>query len=189
MSLLSAGFISDRKAKYDVFICYNSKDGDWVRELLAQLEERGYTCFIAFRDLRPGDNWESVCQAIVHSRKTIVVLTPDFVDSEWCHFELRLALSLALKKERSHQLVPVVYKKCTIPRILRGRNYLDWENFRVKSHFWDALEEALKLPNEAGAIVPVCGNPFSFQDDDHSNRKEPRGSLTPPPEDTPGRNS
>lgn len=137
-------FVSDDKTKYDVFICYSSKDWDWVRELLTELEKRSYSCFIDRRDFLPGmPIAENIAQAIDGSKKTVVVLSPDFVSSKWCNYELEMAY-LQESGQSYHQVVPIVYRKCTIPRILQGKSYLDWEN--RKRNVWDALEKALSLP-------------------------------------------
>ena len=138
-------FVSDYKARYDVFICYSSKDLAFVRELLAELENRLFVCCIDYRDFLPGPAiMENITEAIYFSRKTIAVLSPDFLDSEWCNHELQKALT----RIRSHQVVPVMYRNCEIPLVLRDRTYLDWENCDVKPHFWTQLERSLKLPND-----------------------------------------
>ena len=138
-------FVSDYDAKYDVFICYSSKDASWVKELLAELEQRDFACCIDFKDFAIGAAVvENITQAIYRSRKTVAVLSPDFVGSEWCSLELQKALT----RIHSHQVVPIVYKNCSIPLLLQDRTYLDWENCHVKPYFWEQLEKALRLPND-----------------------------------------
>lgn len=135
----------DYEPKYDVFICYSYKDVDWVKELSAELEKRGFICCIDFKDFVIGAPIvENISDAICYSRKTIAVLTPDSVQSNWCCHELQKALT----RIRFHQVVPIVYKSCEIPLILQDRTYLDWENCHVKPHFWDQLERALRQPND-----------------------------------------
>jgi len=135
----------DYEPKWDVFICYSYKDVVWVKELFAELEKRGFICCIDFKDFIPGvPIVENISQAICYSRKTIAVLTPDSVQSNWWSHELQKALT----RIRFHQVVPIVYKSCEIPLILRDRTYLDWENCHVKPYFWDQLERALRQPND-----------------------------------------
>lgn len=135
----------DYEPKYDVFICYSYKDVDWVKELSAELEKRGFICCIDFKDFVIGATIvDNISEAICYSRKTIAVLTPDSVQSDWwCH-----ELQKALTRIRFHQVIPIVYKSCEIPLILQDRTYLDWENCHVKPHFWDQLERALRQPND-----------------------------------------
>lgn len=134
----------DCKAMYDVFICYSNKDVTWVKGLLEELEKRGFVCCVDFKDFIPGAAIvENISQAIYCSRKTVAVLTPDFVNSEWCNHELQKAL----QRLHSHQVVPVMLRSCTVPLILQGTSYLDWENCHVKPNFWPMLEKALRLPS------------------------------------------
>lgn len=136
-------YFTDFEAKYDVFICYSYKDVEWVKELLAELEERSFVCCIDFRDFVPGAAIvENISEAIYYSAKTIAVLSPDFVNSEWCNRELQQALT----RIRSHQVVPIVYRSCSIPLTLQDKTYLDWESCHVKPFFWEQLEKALKRP-------------------------------------------
>ncbi|XP_068751430.1 uncharacterized protein [Montipora capricornis] len=144
----------DYEAIYDVFICYSNKDATWVKELLAELEKRHFTCCIDFRDFVPGAAIvDNISQAIYYSRKTIAVLSPDFVNSNWCNHELKRALT----RIRSHQVVPIVYRKCAMPLALRDRTYLDWESCDVKPYFWEHLERALKHPKDEGMELARLG--------------------------------
>ncbi|XP_068698360.1 uncharacterized protein [Montipora foliosa] len=142
------------EARYDVFICYSNKDATWVKELLAELEKRHFTCCIDFRDFVPGAAIvDNISQAIYYSRKTIAILSPDFVNSNWCNHELERALT----RIDSHQVVPIVYRKCAIPLTLRDRTYLDWESCDVKPYFWEHLERALKHPKDEGTELARPG--------------------------------
>ena len=147
---------------YDVFICYSNKDVTWVKGLLEELEKRGFVCCVDFKDFIPGAAIvENISQAIYCSRKTVAVLTPDFVNSEWCNHELQKAL----QRLHSHQVVPVMLRSCTVPLILQGTSYLDWENCHVKPNFWPMLEKALRLPSN-NCINSVKNN-SSWSCDDH----------------------
>src|SRR3989442_1140462 len=74
---------------YDVFISYSHHDADWVRSwLLPRLESAGLKVCIDTRDFDIGVpsivNMES---AVERSRKTLLVLTRNWVQSEWTKFE------------------------------------------------------------------------------------------------------
>ena len=173
-------FVSGDESIYDVFICFSTKDDKWARELLSELGKRGLSCDITVMDYfhYVPHSFEAVLEAIDHSRKTILVLTPDFVDDDWCiTFGLHYALWSALNRKSSHHIVPIVYKKCEIPLILAGRTYLDWENFESKSQFWDALHEVLVLPNES-MIVSIPEIPLPYQSDHRSKGNSGRSLLS-----------
>ncbi|XP_068687986.1 uncharacterized protein [Montipora foliosa] len=149
----------DYEARYDVFISYSSKDVTWVKRLLAELEKRRFTCCVDFRDFVRGTAVaENIYQAIYYSRKTIAVLSPAFAKSGWCNHELQQALTTI----RSHQVVPIVYRKCAIPLTLQDRTFLDWESCDVKSHFWEQLETALKHPSDEGMELARSGQLVSL---------------------------
>ena len=137
-------FVSDYEPRHDVFICYCYKDVDWVKKLHAELENRGFKCCIDFKNFAIGAPiMENITEAICYSKKTIAVLSPDFIKSDWCTHELHKALA----RVRYHQVVPVMYKNCEIPFALQDTTYLDWENCNVKPYFWEQLEKALRKPN------------------------------------------
>ena len=142
--------VSDRKYEYDVFICYSPKDISWVKKLFAKLEKRGFSCWIDFRNFDAGvSSRENIYKAITCSRKMVVVLSPDFVAGNWCSPDLQLALS----RISFRHIVPILYKKCAIPLVLRDWTYLDWENSHIKSYFWFALKKALRSPNDRGMFI------------------------------------
>lgn len=51
-------------AAYHIFICFSSKDEAVAREVVEALEADGLTCWISFRDVLPGQNYQ---EAIVHA--------------------------------------------------------------------------------------------------------------------------
>ena len=62
------------------------------------LEENGKKVCVDFRDFTPGvPITENIVEAIVESKVTILVLTPSFIESEWCKYESRHALGVSLE--------------------------------------------------------------------------------------------
>ena len=74
---------------YDVFISYSSHDADWARgDLLARLEGAGLRVCIDFRDFKPGaPSISEMVRGITTSRKTLIILTPEYITSAWCEIE------------------------------------------------------------------------------------------------------
>ena len=74
---------------YDVFISYSSADKDWVRgELLTHLEGKGLRVCIDFRDFAPGKAaLHNMRDAVKRSRRTLLVMTTQWVASEWSLYE------------------------------------------------------------------------------------------------------
>ena len=82
---------------YDAYVVYNDsseQDTRWViNELRPNLEDEHHIrLYIKDRDSIPGrDIFDETCENIQRSHKTLLILTPRFVESEWCHFEMRMA--------------------------------------------------------------------------------------------------
>jgi hypothetical protein len=100
-------------ANYDVFISYNEADQIWVRdELLPRLVEAGLGVAVDYRDFIVGlSRLENIERAIEQSRRTIVVLTPAWLASDWNAFE-SLLLSAVDPAARRRKLLPVLLKPC-----------------------------------------------------------------------------
>ena len=151
---------------YDVFVSYNSKDQEWVRnELIPTLEDDPHNLEICvdYRDFIFGKKIiDNILNAVQRSRKTVLILSPSFVDSEWCHFELEMAL-WRLFEERQDVVVMVLLQ--TIPtlkippllkRLMKNRVYAKWTEDQAGHRlFWEKLVAALKSPNETRTNINV----------------------------------
>ncbi|KAK7880366.1 hypothetical protein WMY93_032996 [Mugilogobius chulae] len=79
---------------YDAFVSYNVHDEEWVyRELVPELEERqGWKLCLHHRDFQPGKAiLENIISAIYSSRKTLCVISHQYLHSEWCSREIQMA--------------------------------------------------------------------------------------------------
>jgi hypothetical protein len=94
---------------YDVFISYSSKDKEWVRgELLRRIEQTGLTAFIDFRDFKRGaPSIKEMERGVVKCRKTLLVLTPDYIQSGWCEIENIMVQTLD-PANRELRLIPLL---------------------------------------------------------------------------------
>lgn len=82
---------------YDVFISYSHQDATWVRgELLGHLEQAGLKVCIDFRDFRPGaPSVTEMERGVLTSQRTLLILTPNYLTSDWAKFENLLLQTLA----------------------------------------------------------------------------------------------
>ncbi|XP_076458150.1 toll-like receptor 4 [Babylonia areolata] len=79
---------------YDAFVSYSSENSDFVHgQLLEELETRGNLRLnIHNRDFTPGRPIPSnIVDAVQKSRHTLVVLTRELLQSDWCHYEMQMA--------------------------------------------------------------------------------------------------
>uniref|UniRef100_A0A8C6V5B8 TIR domain-containing protein n=1 Tax=Neogobius melanostomus TaxID=47308 RepID=A0A8C6V5B8_9GOBI len=132
---------------YDAFVSYNVHDEEWVyRELLPELEGRqGWKLCLHHRDFEPGKAiMENIVDAIYSSRKTLCVISHQYLLSEWCSREIQMAshkrinfrlldeqkdvlILLFLEELSSNQLSPFFRMR----KLMRSRTYLSWSGARA----------------------------------------------------------
>lgn len=127
---------------YDVFISYSLADQKWVWErLLPRLEMAELKVIIDERDFQPGAPiLDERARAVQQSRKTVLVLSPDYRASEWSQFESLLVQTLdpgAVKR----RLVPVVHRPCRLN--LRIRPLVSVDLTTDDDRQWQRLLRAL----------------------------------------------
>ncbi|OCT69484.1 toll-like receptor 2 [Xenopus laevis] len=149
---------------YHAFVSYCHSDADWVRgELLYRLESCSppYRVCIHERDFLPG-RWiiDNIIDNIENSRKTIFVLSHNFVNSEWCNYELYFAHQRAISHS-FEDVILVVKENVTLKdlpkrfyklrKMLRKKTYLEWPSELSKQHFfWIQLKNILGSPSNGG---------------------------------------
>ncbi|CAG0915096.1 unnamed protein product, partial [Notodromas monacha] len=138
---------------FDVFISYSSKDEAFVVEELSQGLEHGnppYKLNLHFRDWKPGEFiQDQVYTAVSQSRRTLVVLSENYVNSVWGRAEFRVAHTRALQ-DRVDRVIVVLFgdmpPKEAMDESLRTyvnlKTYLKWGD----SLFWERLRYALSRP-------------------------------------------
>ncbi|XP_072037422.1 toll-like receptor 2 [Amphiura filiformis] len=145
---------------YDAYIAYddNSEENErWViNELRVNLEKRPqpFCLCIKGRDFIPGGSIvETITESIQKSRRTILILSPSFVDSEWCHFEMEMA-RMRLFHENRDVLILVMLEEVpddkltlTLRQLLCRQDYFKWPQDEAgQDLFWRRLREEIKKP-------------------------------------------
>jgi Leucine-rich repeat (LRR) protein len=145
---------NERDKLFDAFISYSSKDEAFVAEELAPILENGdpaYKLCVHYRDFPVGAYIaDTIVQAVESSRRTIMVLSENFIKSEWCRFEFKSAHHQVLRDRRRRLIVILlgeVPQKDLDPDIrlyLKTNTYLQWGD----KLFWEKLRFALPdVPN------------------------------------------
>jgi hypothetical protein len=134
--------ISPLSMKYDAFISYSHKDADWVQsELLPRLENHGFKVCIDFRDFPGGGAAiSSMENAVISSKRVILVMTPSYIESEWGTFENLMARTIDPAAIR-RKVVPLLKETCEIPLYLKMLTYRDLRS--DTSDEWDRLMQDL----------------------------------------------
>lgn len=91
---------------YDLFISYATGDSALAAELKESLEEKGFHCFMAEKDIPVAAIWEGrIHAALLGSKRILLLLTPRSVNRPWVLMEVGAAW--ALKKDLIPALVQV----------------------------------------------------------------------------------
>jgi tetratricopeptide (TPR) repeat protein len=145
--------VTDQAAfEYEVFISYSHKDEDWVvNTLLPRVEQTGLKVCIDFRDFKPGKpSLFNMQHAVRHSRHTLLVLTPNWLGSQWTLFESILS---ATKDPAGLQqrTIPVRLQDCEMPEnadFIAALSYVDFTHADREAIAWRQLLTALGRPPE-----------------------------------------
>ena len=132
---------------HDVFISCAAKDEPWVvTELLPSLENAQLTIYLDFRD-HPVGVPKPVAQerAILNSRKTLLILSPAFVQDQWRDFESILLQTLD-PTNLQLRLIPLLKEECSLPLRLSMLTAVDFTHPERNAIAWTQLLRALAKP-------------------------------------------
>lgn len=72
----------------DIFFSYSHLDAEIATELAARLNDQGFSCFVAERDITATQQWEPrIREEIQNCKCVLVLLTPRSKDSTWVKIE------------------------------------------------------------------------------------------------------
>ncbi|KAG6447430.1 toll-like receptor 7 [Manduca sexta] len=147
----------DTEKLYDAYVCYSPKDEEFVVETLARELENGYPSYHLCLHYRDVPQFEAtyaqfpdlVVEATEASRRIIVVLTTNFILTEWSQIEFRQALQKALRKNPNKLIIVAAGH---IPRDPELKSYfktgleITWKEKR----FWERLRYAMPSSKRRG---------------------------------------
>jgi hypothetical protein len=165
--------------EYDVFISYSHHDSEFIQDaLVPELEGRGklmdgsrneetqvqmdkdlsepdaFRVCLHERDFEVGTPiTENIIECVDNSRKVIVLVSRNYLESQWCLFEMNLAYHRLIESRRKSFLVIVLEQVPTELRtkilnyLMRSRTYLQWPGNDApaaeKKLFWARLRSSL----------------------------------------------
>ncbi len=132
---------------YDVFVSYSASsaaDRGWVRGVLVpRLQAHGLRVCVDFQDFRPGSqHFREIERALGSSRKTVVVLSPDYLADTWGEAESLMLQTLAPTNEDA-RLIPLRKAICDLPLRLSMLTYVDFAAPDDPEFAWAQLLTAL----------------------------------------------
>jgi sulfatase modifying factor 1 len=158
---------------YDVFISYSTKDKAAADAVCAALEANGVRCWVAPRDIKPGENWAtSILRAIADSRMMVLVFSAHANDSQHIRREVERAV---------HRGIPIAPLRIedVMPKD-------DMEYFLSSSHWMDALTPPLtkhlrEFTQKVRGLLEVGGEPPGAAPDLSSAVAERQTPAAPAP--------
>ncbi|XP_036072545.1 toll-like receptor 2 isoform X1 [Oryzias melastigma] len=152
---------SEALISFDAFVSYSEQDASWVENFLVpELEDpsdplQPLTLCLHKRDFLPGQ-WivDNILSAIERSRRTVFVLSKNFVRSSWCRYELDFShfrffdaggdeAILILLEPMTKDDVPKRF--CKLRKLMSSTTYLEWpQEEERREEFWRSLRNALR---------------------------------------------
>ncbi len=117
-------------------------------ELLPRIEKAGIQAFIDFRDFTPGaPSIQEMARGVQECRKTLLVLTPSYIESGWGEIESLMVQTLD-PANRGLRLIPLLKAACKKPLRLGTLTHVDFTDGADHELAWRQLLTALGKPPE-----------------------------------------
>lgn len=144
---------------FDAFISYSEKDRNFVHQILApklEQSEPAYRLALHYRDFPPSAYLaDTIVEAVESSRRTIIVLSKNFLENEWCRFQFKSAHHEVLKDCRKRLIVillgDVPYRELDADLRLYLRSTgacVAWDD----KLFWDKLRLAMPAVSPSSSV-------------------------------------
>ncbi|XP_048255347.1 toll-like receptor 4 [Haliotis rufescens] len=144
----------EQEFEFDAFISYADEDrGFVVREMREILEDQeNFSLCIHHRDFLPREAIAAnILKAISSSRKTVVILTRNFLKSYWCRYEMEMAKMESIYTGRNTLLIvvmediPVKDLPVDIVEVMRRDSYVEFtDDMEGNAVFWHSLKRGLR---------------------------------------------
>ncbi len=162
---------------YDVFISYSHLDLTWVRENLMEfLHENGYSVCLHEKDWPVGVLiTENILLSVKHSRRMIMVLSENYLSSEWCRVEFQAA-HRAVLEGRTKYLIMIALEHVALKNLpaeidfyVKTHTFLEVDNASFQQRLMYAMPQTplAEMRNENN------GNDIELQDNNSNRRRFP----------------
>lgn len=123
-------------------------------KLLPLLEEKHHlTCCVHYRDFVLGKPfWENMADSVNKSYKVIALFSSNFVKSNYCNYELQLAIHrLVQYRDNSLVIIRTDAVDCEkLPPQLKDKSFIDYNDLLERPHWKRKLLDFLGQPDDSG---------------------------------------
>jgi peptide/nickel transport system substrate-binding protein len=144
---------------YDVFICHAEPNRAIANRVCGKLEGNGISCWIAPRDIPPGEKWDhAIAEALPQCRILVIIFSAYANDSDYCINEVGIAF------EGKKEIIPFRIDN-TVPSgamilYLRNRQWIDAQ----EPHLENELDRLVKRVKERLKKESVSEKPSEEQE-------------------------
>lgn len=140
---------NEEERLFDCFISYSSADADVAYVIVEELENKPpyYNFCVHERNWTPGEYiTKNIIISVQNSKKTLIILSKDFVKSQWFHLEFQAAYSQTLQDKKNRMIFVLKGElpdkdelESDVKHALSTTTYLQWG----ERWFWEKLRYAL----------------------------------------------
>ncbi|KAF0307009.1 Toll-like receptor 6 [Amphibalanus amphitrite] len=152
----------EQERLFDAFVSYSERDKAFVQHVLAPKLEHGeppYRLALHYRDFAHSAYLaDTIVEAVESSRRTIMVLSRNFIENEWCRFQFKSAHHEVLKDRQKRLIVILlgdVPQRDLDPDLrlyLKTNTCISWDD----KLFWDKLRFSMPdIPNNLRCLRSV----------------------------------
>lgn len=177
----------DKDRLFDAYVSYSVKDEAFVSQVLApglESGDPGYRLCLHYRDFNVSAYVaDTIIEAVESSRRTIIVLSKNFLHNEWCRFEFKSALHEVLK-DRRRRLIFVVTGELPqrdldpdLRLYLKTNTVIEWGD----RQFWQKLQFAMPDVKRPCVHQRSSVNIYASATPIHLESRSRSPGLPPPP--------
>jgi len=117
---------SEIHRKPHLFLSHSSKNKSFVHRIAKDLGILEIDVWVDDWELRIGDSlFDGLSKAIELSKYVGVILSKEFINSEWANSELKQAFSREIREKRN-VIIPMIYDEVKVPPFIEDKIYLDF---------------------------------------------------------------
>ncbi|XP_049876810.1 protein toll-like isoform X2 [Pectinophora gossypiella] len=158
----------DSDKPYDAFLSFAHGDMEYVNEVLLpelEAEPHSYRVCVHYRDWPVGD-WipAQIMRSVSLSKRTIILLSRNFIASIWASLEFRYAMASATKEGRTRLIVLIMDDVLSEALDAEMQGYLNYNTYLSCDDpwFWDKLRYAMPH-RKREPVAPVFNHTPGFE--------------------------